>query len=157
MKKNLNVIQIKGIRGLIMVALIGSCLAAGFVAFPGLVMMQIWNYLASFSLQVPSIGILQGVLLWGILVVCYFTFRKERLIICTRASEGLSEEELKSVFANIKKQAEDDKFLQTMLKAREAELKIKNTEDNTVSKIQIVENTEGEKAPTNEEVHSHQN
>lgn len=157
MKKNLNIIQIKGIRGLIMVALIGSCLIAGFVAFPGLVMMRIWNYLASFSLQIPSIGMLQGVLLWGILFVCYLTFRKERLIICTRASEGLSEEELKSVFANIKKQAEDDKFLQTMLKAREAELKIKNAEDNTVSKIQIVENTESEKTPTNEEMHSHQN
>ena len=38
---------------------------------------------------------------------------------------GLSEEELKAVFADMKKQAKEDPILQAMMKAREAELKYK--------------------------------
>ena len=37
--------------------------------------------------------------------------------------EGLSEEELKAVFADIKKQSIEDPILHAMMKAREAELK----------------------------------
>ena len=37
MKKNMNVIQIKGVKGIIMAAFIVICLAAGFIAFPGMV------------------------------------------------------------------------------------------------------------------------
>ena len=131
MKKNLNVIQIKGLRGLMMVGLLACCLFAGFVVFPGMVAMHAWNFVARYFLQIPSIGIVQGVLLWGILVAAYFTFRKEKLIVCMKSSEGLNEEELKAVFADVKRQAQDDKILQAMMKARETELKIK-TIDKTV-------------------------
>lgn len=132
MKKNLNVIQINGIRGLIMAGFIVVCLAAGFIGFPGWVCMHIWNFAASYTM--PTIGILQGMLLWGIIVAAYFTFRKEKLVVCMKSPQGLSEEELKAVFADIKKQAQDDKILQTMLKARETELKINETDNNETSK-----------------------
>lgn len=134
MKKNLNVIQIKGLRGLAMVGLLACCLFAGFVVFPGMVAMYAWNFLASYFVQIPVIGLLQGVLLWGILVAAYFAFRKEKLIVCMKSSEGLTEEELKAVFADVKRQAQDDKIVQAMLKAREAELKIKSVEDTSINK-----------------------
>ena len=126
MKKNLNVIQIKGFRGIMMVALIGCCLAAGFIAFPGLVAMKLWNLVANFNTSIPHIGIVQGILLWGILVASYFTFRREKLIVCMKSPQGLSEEELKAVFADVKKQAQDDTILQAMIRARENELKLKD-------------------------------
>lgn len=129
MKKNLNIIQIKGVRGLILIGIIACCLFAGFVVFPGWVAMHAWNFLASYGGEIPLIGCFQGVLLWGILVASYFTFRKEKLVVCMKAQQGLNEEELKAVFANIKKQAQDDKILQSMIKAREAELKLKETEE----------------------------
>ena len=119
MKKNLNVIQIKGIKGLIMLVMVGCCLVAGFIVFPGWVAMNIWNVLASLVNNAPSIGIIQGVLLWGIIVASYFTFRKERVVVCMKTPQGLNEEELKAVFADIKKQTQDDKIIQAMLKARE--------------------------------------
>lgn len=131
MKKNLNVIQINGIRGLIMAGFIVVCLAAGFIGFPGWVCMHIWNFAVSYTMQMPAIGILQGLLLWGIMVAAYFTFRKEKLVVCMKSPQGLSEEELKAVFADIKKQAQDDKIIQTMLKAREAELKIKDEQNDS--------------------------
>ena len=132
MKKNLNVIQINGIRGLIMAGFIVVCLAAGFIGFPGWVCMHIWNFAVSYTMQMPAIGILQGLLLWGIMVAAYFTFRKEKLVVCMKSPQGLSEEELKAVFADIKKQAQDDKIIQTMLKAREAELKIKDEQNGSI-------------------------
>ena len=129
MKKNLNIIQIRGIRGLIFVGMIICCLIAGFIAFPGLVAMSVWNIISHYVENMPAIGLFQGVLLWGIIIASYFTFRKEKLVVCMRTPQGLNEEELKSVFADIKKQAQDDKIIQAMMKAREAELKIKETEE----------------------------
>ena len=136
MKKNLNVIQIKGIKGLIMLVMVGCCLVAGFIVFPGWVAMNIWNVLASLVNNAPSIGIIQGILLWGIIVASYFTFRKERVVVCMKTPQGLNEEELKAVFADIKKQTQDDKIMQAMLKARETELKLnEKEEDNKKTEI----------------------
>jgi len=136
MKKNLNVIQIKGVKGLIMLVMVGCCLVAGFIVFPGWVAMNIWNVLASLVKNAPSIGIIQGVLLWGIIVASYFTFRKERVVVCMKTPQGLNEEELKAVFADIKKQTQDDKIIQAMLKARETELKLnEKEEDNKKTEI----------------------
>ena len=136
MKKNLNVIQIKGVKGLIMLVMVGCCLVAGFIVFPGWVAMNIWNVLASLVNNATYIGIIQGVLLWGIIVASYFTFRKERVVVCMKTPQGLNEEELKAVFADIKKQTQDDKIIQAMLKARETELKLnEKEEDNKKTEI----------------------
>ena len=139
MRNNLNVIQIRGIRGLIIAGLVVCCLAAGFIVFPGWVGMHLWNITASYIEGLPAIGLIQGVLLWGIIIASYFTFKKDRVVICFKSPKGLNEDELKAVFADIKKQSIEDPILQAMLKAREAELKIKaqeseeneNSEDNT--------------------------
>lgn len=137
MKNNLNIIQIKGFKGLIYAAFIICCLIAGFGWFPGWVCMKLWNLSASHIIQIPSIGIIQGLLLWGIIAASYFTFRKDRLVVCMKASDGLSEEELKSVFADMKKQAKEDAFLRNMLKAHSAELRIKNLSDSNIPAASI--------------------
>jgi len=139
MKKNFNVIQIKGIKGIIYLAFIGICLAVGFGWFPGWVCMQGWNYAATHFTHMPLIGILQGMLLWGILAASYFTFRKDRLVVCMKASDGLSEEELRAVFADMKKQVQHDKILQDMLKAQNAELRIKNFSETDIPGVNITE------------------
>lgn len=144
MKRNMNVIQIKGIKGIIMAIFIVTCLAAGFIAFPGLVAMYGWNALATHYPQIPSIGIIQGVLLWGIIAASYFVFRRDKVVVCMRSSEGLSEEELKAVFADIKKQSMEDPILQAMMKARETELRLKESETST-SDAEAVVNTDSTK------------
>ena len=135
MKKNFNIIQIRGIKGILFVVFIGCCLAAGFVVFPGLVAMHIWNYLVKYTATIPTIGIIQGILLWGILAASYFTFRKEKLVVCMRSSDGLTEDEIKEVFQNIKRQAANDIIIQNMIKAREAEIKIKKPGENGITKL----------------------
>lgn len=136
MRNNLNVIQIRGIKGLIIAGLVVSCLAAGFIVFPGWVAMHLWNLAAFYIENIPAIGLIQGVLLWGIIIASYFTFKKDRVVVCFKSPKGLTEEELKAVFADIKKQSVEDPILQAMLKAREAELKIKEQETNETANSQ---------------------
>lgn len=126
MKKSFNVIQINGFRGILYLAFIGVCLAAGFGWFPGWLCMKLWNLASANILQIPAIGIFQGILLWGIIAGAYFTFRKNKLVVCMKASEGLSEEELKAIFADMKRTVQDDAFMRSMIKAKKAELKINN-------------------------------
>ena len=147
MKKNFNVIQIKGTRGLIMAAFVVTCLAAGFIVFPGWLCMHLWNYASNYSAMVPNIGLIQGVLLWGILAAAYFTFRKDKVVVCMKSPQGLSEEELKEVFADIKKQSENDPILKAMMKAREAELKMQsdNNQNENVENKEIISTSESNK------------
>ncbi len=128
MKKKFNVIQINGYKGLIIAAGVVVCLFAGFIVFPGWVGMQAWNYMTEYFQAIPTIGLFQGILLWAIILITYFIFKKDRFIVCVRSPKGLTEEELKSVFADIKKQSQDDPVLQAMLKSREAELKLTHNE-----------------------------
>ena len=79
MKKNLNIIQIKGFRGLLLAGFVICCLVAGFIAFPGWLGMQAWNYTSTYFSGMPAIGLIQGVLLWGIILTSYFVFRKEKV------------------------------------------------------------------------------
>ncbi len=139
MKKNFNVIQIKGFRGILYIVFIGMCLIAGFGWFPAWLCMTSWNFLSGYVSQVPAIGIIQGFLLWGIIAASYFTFRKEKLVVCMKASEGLTEEELKAVFSDMKKMQKDDVFFKNIIKAREAELKIKNLSESNIRKTDLTE------------------
>ena len=81
MKRNFNVIQINGFRGLLMAAGIVACLIAGFVAFPGFVMKTVWNLVSSCSGSIPFITTMQGVLLWGITVVACLVFKKKGIFL----------------------------------------------------------------------------
>ena len=125
MKRNLNIIQIKGVKGIILAVAVVCCLIAGFIVFPGWVWMQLWNCITNYVLTMPTIGLFQGILLWAIMVTSYLLFRKERVVVCMKAPQGLSDEELKAVFADMKKQAQEDLILQAMIKAKEAEEKYK--------------------------------
>lgn len=125
MKHNMNIIEIRGIRGMIITGAAICCLAVGFIGFPGWVLMHAWNFGASYALSIPSIGIIQGILLWGIIIASYLAFKKDKFIVCVKTPQGLSEDELKSVFADLKESTKQDIVLQSMLKAREAELKYK--------------------------------
>ena len=129
MKKNVNIIQIKGVRGILIACFVVTCLAAGFIVFPGWVGMNLWNLTVQYNASIPNIGLIQGVLLWAIIATTYFIFRKEKVVVCMKSPQGLSEEELKAVFADMKKQSLEDPILQAMMKAREAELKYKEQQE----------------------------
>lgn len=114
-RNNMRVIQINGFRGIVFALFIVSCLIAGFVAFPALLSMCLWNALSERVSSVPSISFVGGLLLWGILAVSFMILNKRRFIVSLNAPQELSEEELKKVlskiqtpdFSNIEKDLKD--------------------------------------------------
>ena len=105
MKKKLRVVEIRGFRGLLLAAAIGCCLFAGFIVFPGYVAMSIWNYVSVKTMMFPSVGLMQGVLLWGIVLVSYMIIRKRNFSIAFKTPNELSKDELDEVMAKIKTDA----------------------------------------------------
>ena len=88
MKRNAKIIQISGIKGLITALFVVTCLAAGFVAFPGFVAMNIWNHFAGSS--VPEINLYQGILLWAIVALVYFIANKQSFSVSFESPKELN-------------------------------------------------------------------
>jgi hypothetical protein len=104
MKKNFKIVQINGLRGLLLTFFIFSCFIAGFIAFPAFLTMNTWNFFAFKIGSVPSITFYEGLLLWAIIVFSIFVFNKKRFIVSFNASQELTEDELKNVISKIKSQ-----------------------------------------------------
>ena len=133
--KNFNMIQINGLRGMLMACGIGVCLAAGFVVFPGFVMKSLWNVVAGYTGMVPTIGLVQGLLLWAIMVIGYMAFRKNHMFIEFRSSRDLSEEEMNTVMNRIRIQQEADIIARSMMEAQR-EFEKKCAENPVETKIE---------------------
>ncbi len=102
----MKIIQINGFRGLLLVAFIGICLFAGFVVFPGLVSMYLWNrYLVNLA-SFPSITLVQGTLLWGIIAVSYFILAKGENPIAFKRVNELSNSDVDNIIRNAKIQSQ---------------------------------------------------
>jgi len=152
MKKNLKVIQINGLRGLIMAGFIGVCLIAGFVAFPGFLAMNIWNLVATNLIAIPTVGLVQGILLWGITVVTYFIFKKRSYIISFKTPQDITEEELMTMVEKINSQEYNDVVSKAMIRSKEIENLIESENNN--ENIEIIESDaeSAQNSDTNSEI-----
>lgn len=101
----IRMIEIRGISGLLKLIYIITCAIAGFVVFPGVALMYLWNTFLSSNSTVPAIGLFQGLLLYGILVVLFLICKGTRFSLACSFSD-LSDEELDSFIAKAKLDAE---------------------------------------------------
>jgi hypothetical protein len=62
----MQVFQIKGLSGLLMFILAVAGLLALFLLLPGAFMMVFWNAVVFEGFYGPEIGLIQGLLLWGV-------------------------------------------------------------------------------------------
>ncbi len=104
--KKIKTIEIRGIGGLLKLAFIGICLAAGFGVFPGYALMYIWNLFLAANTSLPQIGILQGMLLYGIFIVIYLLHNRPKFSISCGSFSELSDEELEQIITKAKLDAE---------------------------------------------------
>lgn len=98
----MKIIQIDGIKGLITAVFIGVCLFAGFVLFPGQVAMTLWNKYLVTSFMFPTLDLLQGVLLWGIVAISYCIVSKKGLAVSFKNTPEISDEELDAIIKSAK-------------------------------------------------------
>ena len=136
MKKKINIIQINGIKGLILTIGAVMCLGAGFIVFPGLIMEFLWNALSAYTGLLPKIALLQGILLWGILVLGYFVFVRKGHLIQFKSAADLSEEELDEVMEQIHMDYRADMAATVLPKLKELEKQLQDDlkEDGTEAK-----------------------
>jgi len=109
MKKNVRVIQINGFRGLFLTVFIISCLIAGFVAFPALLTMHGWNYLALKTSSFPMINFGEGILLWAIIMFSAYLFNKRKFLVAFNSQQELTDDEVRDVLSRIKRVEEEKK------------------------------------------------
>jgi hypothetical protein len=96
--KKMRIIQISGIRGILLAVFVGICLVAGFVGFPGYVAMHLWN---RFEL-LPAINLYQGMLLWAIAaILIYIANDRKKFLVTTKHSSRMTEEELQKILDKI--------------------------------------------------------
>lgn len=138
MKRNFNVIQINGFRGLVIALGVVTCLAAGFIVFPGLVMKSLWNVVSSYTGVLPEIAMLQGILLWAIMVIGYLAFRKNKMMIEFKSANDLSRDEMEEVMQRIRLQRQADIIAKAMANAQK-ELEAQNIVNSEENKVEETE------------------
>lgn len=119
MKKNARIIQISGLRGLIFTLFVIVCLIMGFVGFPGLVAMCIWNMASNAVGVIPQINLFQGVLLWVIVALSIYIFNRDRSFVALKRPSQLSESEIRDLMDKIRAQAQARKINSMLLKTDE--------------------------------------
>lgn len=117
MRKNAKIIQISGLRGLIFIAFVAVCLVAGFVVFPGLVGMCLWNNFLSEYLNLPEINILQGILLWSIVALIIYLSGSGRSVVQMKKAAQLNESEIRDLMDRIKTQSQASRINSMILKS----------------------------------------
>lgn len=106
MKKNkLRVIQITGFRGILSAIFVVTCLIAGFVGFPSIVLEHGWNKLADITGTLPYINAFQGVILWGILAVSYMIINKKQRYLAVFEPKPKNPREIRDIINEIKAQS----------------------------------------------------
>lgn len=127
MKRNAKIIQISGFKGILTALFIVTCLAAGFIAFPGFVAMNIWNHFAGYT--VPQINIYQGILLWAIIFLAYYITNKQQVAVSFASPKELNEAELNLLMERIKQQSQARRLNKIILNKKEESLKEEETNE----------------------------
>lgn len=74
MKNKCTVIQINGLRGLLIVGFVIMCIIAGFIIFPAWCCQHAWNFIASYIIDMPIMELKHGAILWLIIaLISYVT------------------------------------------------------------------------------------
>lgn len=139
MRKGTKIIQIAGFKGILTVLFIGTCLAAGFIAFPAKVAMYLWNNFVSGYFMLPMINVWQGLLLWaGVALACY-TINGGNLFVSFHEPAQLSEDEMKVLMERIRLQAQARKLNAMIMRADELkeinQNKNLNEDNNTIQNV----------------------
>ena len=134
MRKGPKIIQINGFRGILTAGFIVTCLVAGFVIFPAKVAEGLWNYVATTYISMPQINVLQGILLWAMIVLSIYLLNNKNFSISFSQPAELSEDEMKILMDRIKIQQRAQKLNAMIMKSNDIkiikkDIEVSNTDD----------------------------
>ena len=136
MKRNAKIIQISGFRGILTAIFVVTCLGAGFVAFPGLVAMTLWN---KYVTVLPQINLLQGILLWAMVALVCYIANNQRFAISLETPKELTEDEMDALMERVRLQSQAKLLNRIITKnieklKKEEEMNSENSEQDVVNK-----------------------
>lgn len=101
----MRIIQISGLRGIMLIVVCISCLVAGFAIFPSFVLMCAWNFIAEKFGFLPQINVFQGFLLWiGLAISLYLSNERQKYLVSFSPKRKLSEEEVRKLVNRVRLQ-----------------------------------------------------
>ena len=100
-----------------MVIFIATCLVAGFIAFPAIMAMNIWNWTANY-IAIPFINVWQGAMLWAIVAISGFIINeKGKYLVAFSPKSQLSEAEIKKILERVKMHSQAQTLNSMILKS----------------------------------------
>lgn len=100
-----------------MVIFVVTCLVAGFIAFPAIVAMHIWNFAAELF-AIPAINVWQGIMLWAIVAISGFIINdRKKFLIAFKTPDRLSDKEMKTLLERMKIQSQAQAINSMILKS----------------------------------------
>ena len=114
MRRNAHIIQITGFRGILTAIFVVCCLGAGFIGFPALVAMHLWNYASNF-VAIPAISFIQGLMLWAMIAITGFIINdRKKFLVAFNPKTELSEEEINRIMERVRFQRNAE-FINSMI------------------------------------------
>ena len=100
--KKIKVVEISGLRGILALVYGAICLAGGFILFPAWALMSLWNLFGTYVYRLPQMNLIQGFMLYAVLVLLYFATGKKQSGIGIY-SETMSKSNLATLMKDIDK------------------------------------------------------
>lgn len=101
MKKNIKVIEINGLRGMLVVLYGLICAFAGFVVFPAWALMSLWNLCSVYVYNLPKMSIIHGFMLYVVFVLFYFATKSHKSCFGILSATDLSKSNIAAIMKDI--------------------------------------------------------
>ena len=122
MKNRLNVIKINGFSGMFIAALLIGCVIEGVIIFPSKMLMHLWNYIALFINNMPTMTLIHGVILWAIIALSTYAILREKSPISYHSPNVISDEDIREII----EQAKQMEKVTPVIKEEKSEQEIKH-------------------------------
>ncbi len=100
--KKIKIVELSGLRGLLVISFITTCLIAGFVIFPAWGLMELWNLFGTYVYKLPQMNLAHGFMLYAIIILLYVaTSGKSGVGI---SSEPVSNSQIATILKDIDKE-----------------------------------------------------
>jgi len=119
MRKGPTVIEISGIKGIILASFVVVCLVAGFVLFPAKAAEYTWNYVMTAHFGFPEINFIQGLLLWAFIALSVYIINSRTYAIEIRHPRELNNEEMHVLMDRIRMQKQAQRMNTMVIKAED--------------------------------------
>ena len=122
MKNRLNVIKINGFSGMFIAALLIGCVIEGVIIFPSKILMHIWNFIALYVDNMPTMTLIHGVILWAIIALSTYAILRDKSPISYHSPNVISDEDIREII----EQAKQMEKVTPVIKEEKSEQEIKH-------------------------------